>query len=97
MADEPVEGCGCARCANAALRKVSAERDSLKAQLELAEAFHDVAVKERDFYNIRLLAHERVVEAARALRDEVRWLDESHEVVMARFDDALTALHGKES
>lgn len=34
MADEPVEGCGCARCANAALRKVSAERDALLAVID---------------------------------------------------------------
>jgi chromosome segregation ATPase len=44
----------------AALR---AEVESLKAQLDLAHKFHDVAVKERDYYKTRLSHAEAEIEA----------------------------------
>lgn len=44
----------------AALR---AEVESLKAQLDLAHKFHDVAVKERDYYKTRLAHAEAEIEA----------------------------------
>ena len=44
--------------------KVVEERDSLRQELELAKAFHDVACKERDFYKTRLAHAEADAEQA---------------------------------
>jgi hypothetical protein len=57
--------------------KVVEERDalrekvaSLEAELACAKAFHDVAVKERDFYNVRLMHAEADAEQAIAYLEQ---------------------------
>lgn len=42
-----------------AVRRVVEERDGLKWELDMAQKFHDVAVKERDYLRVRLARLER--------------------------------------
>lgn len=52
--DKPVKNCDCYRC-------LYAKNESLKLELEVAQAFHNVAVKERDAAQILLTRSEKQV------------------------------------
>lgn len=55
-ADTPVKGCGCARCLSATLY-------GLRRELEVAQAFHNVAIKERDLAFEQLRRAEKQIAA----------------------------------
>jgi predicted nucleic acid-binding Zn-ribbon protein len=64
------EACGVDKLAFIAMRDKAEAHDALKAQLETAEAFHRVAVKERDYertFNERLRAEVAQLELDKAL------------------------------